>query len=346
MRRFLASIASATVLLPSLAGAIAAPFSVNVNGQVTTFNDVPSDAWYTEYLEVAVTAGIVGGYTDAQGNPRNLYGPADNVTVAQAMKIAIESAGYPVEEYPKSEVYGDHWASTYMEIGAQNGFVSAEGDVQQIDRPATRAEVALIITDAFKVESGSMEDENYTDVSDDTAFSFAIAGLTRDGVVSGDVKADGELAYTYRPGAPINRAETVKMAMAAWAEYGDRGEESFPKESGSMHMSSSSGTMSSSGSHGDGTMHSSSSGMQQAAVVTYTESGFSPSTITVKAGESITFRNESNSVMWVKSETQGGFDAGAGVAKGGVYTFKFSQAGTWTFTNNTHMQHQGTIVVE
>jgi plastocyanin len=362
MRRFTASIASAAMLLPSLAGAIAAPFSVNIDGQVTTFTDVPSDAWYTEYLEVAVTAGIVGGYVDPRGNPRNLFGPADNVTYAQAMKIAVEAAGYPVDEYPASGMYPGHWAATYMEVAAQNAFLSAEGDAQPIDRPATRAEVALIMADAFQVEPGTMEDEHYTDVSDDTAFAAHIAALTRDGVVSGDVRADGELANTYRPGAPINRAETVKMAMAAWAEYGDRGVESFPREQSATTSSSSSRSSqgavqqsSSSSSRDDGMNHTSSSSQSGTAggsssagvtVVTYTEAGFSPSTITIKAGDTITFKNESNAVMWVKSDTQGGFDAGSGVAKGGLFTFKFTQAGTWTFANNSHMQHTGTIVVE
>ncbi len=365
MRRLLAITTSSFVLLPTLAAAIAAPLAVTVDGQSIVFQDVPSDAWYAADLEVAVLAGVVSGYKNTEGEFTGYYGPADNVTYAQAMKIAVEAAGYPVEEYAKSEMYPDHWASKYMQIGTEHKFVSTEGDAQPIDRPATRAEVALIIADAFDVEKGSMEDEHYTDVSDDTAHAYAIAGLTRDGVISGDKKANGELKYTFRPGSPVNRAETVKMAMTAWSEYGDRGEKLHPQEPGIHSTSSSAGAAMeshsssssakndnhSSSTSGATSTSSSSSAISEPHVVTYTDAGFSPSNTIIKSGESVTFRNESNAAMWVKSDAQqandySGFDAGVSVAKGGMYTFKFTKTGSWSFYNKVSSQNMGTVTVQ
>ena len=87
----------------------------------------------------------------------------------------------------------------------------------------------------------------------------------------------------------------------------------------------------------------------EARVITYTDAGFSPSAITIKSGESITFRNESNAAMWVKSDVEagsGGFDAGVSVNKGGMYTFKFTNSGTWSFYNSVTPANKGSVTVQ
>ena len=95
-------------------------------------------------------------------------------------------------------------------------------------------------------------------------------------------------------------------------------------------------------------------------LVTYTDSGFSPNTLTIKKGETVTFKNQSSQSMWVASAvhpthrgypTIGGcigstFDACAGVQPGGSWSFKFDIAGAWKYHNHLSPGNTGTIVVE
>lgn len=95
-------------------------------------------------------------------------------------------------------------------------------------------------------------------------------------------------------------------------------------------------------------------------IVTYTDAGFSPTILRVKAGETVTFKNQSSNSMWTASAvhpthrgypTTGGcigstFDACQGVQPGGLWSFKFNTAGTWKYHNHLSPGDTGTIVVE
>jgi len=86
--------------------------------------------------------------------------------------------------------------------------------------------------------------------------------------------------------------------------------------------------------------------------VEYTDSGFTPKTITIKAGQSVRFLNTSNKLMWVSSDPHPthtdypGFDQLTAVAKGKDYLFVFTQAGTWGYHNHLGASHAGTVVVQ
>lgn len=95
-------------------------------------------------------------------------------------------------------------------------------------------------------------------------------------------------------------------------------------------------------------------------VVTYTHAGYSPNTITIKAGETVNFKNNSSQSMWTASgvhpthrlyPTTGGcigstFDACKGVQPGNSWSFKFDIAGTWKYHNHLSPGDTGTIVVK
>ncbi|MEK7501116.1 MAG: cupredoxin domain-containing protein [Patescibacteria group bacterium] len=88
------------------------------------------------------------------------------------------------------------------------------------------------------------------------------------------------------------------------------------------------------------------------AVVTYTDSGYSPAEVRVKAGTKVIFENQSADLMWPASAVHPthlelpGFDALSGVATGQSYAFTFSQAGTWRYHNHLRPTHSGTVIVE
>ncbi|HEY4520741.1 MAG TPA: hypothetical protein VJJ72_03010 [Candidatus Paceibacterota bacterium] len=95
-------------------------------------------------------------------------------------------------------------------------------------------------------------------------------------------------------------------------------------------------------------------------VVTYTDAGFSPSTVTIKAGEAVTFRNNSTKLMWVASGphpahslypvkggcTDSAFDQCVGGAVNQSWSFTFSAKGTWPYHNHLSSSHTGKVVVQ
>ncbi len=106
-----------------------------------------------------------------------------------------------------------------------------------------------------------------------------------------------------------------------------------------------------------------------AAPATYTveitSSGFSPKTVTIKAGEEVTFTNTDSASHWVASnvhpthttypgsdirkcetEPKNIFDACHGLQQGEEFSFTFSKKGRWPYHNHLHPSMSGTVVVE
>jgi len=106
--------------------------------------------------------------------------------------------------------------------------------------------------------------------------------------------------------------------------------------------------------------------MVVAQMVTYTNSGYLPSELTIKAGETVTFENKSSVNMWTASgmhpthtlysgtslsahcpdPTNVAFDACAGTPPGDSWSFTFEKAGTWGYHDHLHPTLFGKIVVE
>lgn len=91
---------------------------------------------------------------------------------------------------------------------------------------------------------------------------------------------------------------------------------------------------------------------QPGMVISMTDTGFFPSTVTVKAGTKVSFVNDGQALHWPASDPHptheglAGFDAGAGVATGGVYEYMFDKAGEWGFHDHLDTNQTGKIVVE
>jgi plastocyanin len=377
---------SLPVFLSVLVGVPLLLSSITASGQ--TFIDVPSGVWFSSYVAAAVELGIVSGYTDQYGNSTGRFGPQNTVTIAEALKIALESAGY---DKNMGVGYG-HWAAQYLSIAVGEHFAVTQNGQINLDRPASRAEVASLIRDAFHVPltNGS---SSFSDVSYGEAYAQSIITLYNDGIISGDTDSSGGQTGRFRPRDSINRAETVKIAINAHDKYGE------PGSSGGdgwwwYSSSSSSRRSSSSSSYGfcepwqcgtapgmpnylcqDGSTggpvcqrfsngacgwvikscpRSSSSSSSHSAVtfdVRYTNQGFEPSVISIRAGDIVRFKNESGIGMWVASNPHpthtdyAELDAHGATASGATFSFTFSRIGTWGYHNHLKQSSQAVVIV-
>lgn len=86
--------------------------------------------------------------------------------------------------------------------------------------------------------------------------------------------------------------------------------------------------------------------------VSYTNSGFSPETIRVEEGATVTWTNKSDGPMYVASSVHPthnelpGFEQQGGVGSGEEYQFQFDQAGEWDYHNHLEPSHKATVIVE
>lgn len=102
--------------------------------------------------------------------------------------------------------------------------------------------------------------------------------------------------------------------------------------------------------------------------VTYTDQGFSPTTLSVNVGDTVRFSNQSTGEMWVGADehpthteydgtskddhcaegaaTGGAFDQCGRSGPGSTYNFTFTKAGTFDYHNHARSSDGGTVVVE
>ncbi len=84
--------------------------------------------------------------------------------------------------------------------------------------------------------------------------------------------------------------------------------------------------------------------------VTLGRGAFTPDEVTVEAGQSILFVNESGAPAIVASDPHpthtdlGGFESGT-LESGASYLFVFNERGSWGFHNHLNPSHTGTVIV-
>ena len=100
----------------------------------------------------------------------------------------------------------------------------------------------------------------------------------------------------------------------------------------------------------------------QPVTVTYDGTTFSPSSVNVHVGDTVTFTNTVSAPMWVASDPHPAHSGYSGTTKdqhcpdatgtafdqctvGITYTFTFAKVGTWGYHNHTNRSAVGTVVV-
>lgn len=101
-------------------------------------------------------------------------------------------------------------------------------------------------------------------------------------------------------------------------------------------------------------------------IIRYTDSGYTPASLTVEKGAEVTFRNESSRETWPASAMHpthrvypgsdinkcgtpaaaGIFDACRGLKPGESWSFRFDLSGTWNYHDHLNPRHFASITVE
>lgn len=164
-----------------------------------SFSDVvktPATEWYyTAVMELA-EKDIIGGFDDGT------FKPDGEVTYAQALKLIMLAAGYPVPTQT-----GKHWASGYLTVAQAGGLVSTSLKESSLDRKIDRNTIAQIAAKALNLPTSSLTISPFSDVTVGSTYAPYIFSLYDAGIVQGDATSGTARYYG------INSIRRSEMAV-------------------------------------------------------------------------------------------------------------------------------------
>ncbi len=199
-----ASNASLTSSAQSMTSSAPAEHEQIVAQDSVVFLDVWEDDWFGFYVKTLLDLQIFEGYKDTKGKPLGKYGPADSITMGQLAKVGDLLSGQTV-----TPVIGNEWEEPYI-TAAKAARLSVFLSAIDPKAPARRGMVIQTILEALGIPMTGTVTSMYSDVPANSPYAAAIATATELGIVSGDAGRT-----TFRPNAPINRAEVAKMVVLA-----------------------------------------------------------------------------------------------------------------------------------
>ena len=115
----------------------------------TSFYDVPSGQWYTDWVSQAAQRGLMTGYKDSAGSYTGYFGPDDSVTRAQVATVLWRIAGQPSTTTAALPDARGHWAETAIAWCQEQGIITGytDGEYKGTFRPdasVTREEFAAM----------------------------------------------------------------------------------------------------------------------------------------------------------------------------------------------------------
>ena len=184
-------------------------FYINVTmpDNVLPFFDVPENMWYHEYVKTAYADGLVNG--KAPG----FYYPEDNMTVAEAVKIAacMHQLHNEYEVTLTNAPAPTPWYASYMYYALQNNIIDADlSDVA--DTMITRKDFVYILYAALPKSEydaiNNVADDAIPDVkiSSDTKYAPRIYTFYRAGILTGS-----DTIGTFNPESNIKRNEVAAV---------------------------------------------------------------------------------------------------------------------------------------
>ncbi len=207
--------------------------TVTVDGDELAFDDVPQEAWFAPYVFNVARKGVLAGYKNSRGELTGIFGPGNNVTIAELAKIAHRVAGIDETEIKDSSLNpwaGDEWYSPFLASAEQRGWTIFTDATVDPSRDATRGEVLVTLLQVLDVPMNWQKGDAFKDVNERTPFAAAIETAAEFEIVSGTQTATGEDTGLFGPTSAINRAEIAKMV--------DKAIETFLTDEGSSSKSS------------------------------------------------------------------------------------------------------------
>ena len=167
------------------------------------FTDVKESDWFYSDVESAVELGLING----KGN--NTYCPNDNLTYAEAVKLAACMH----QKYTRGKVTlenGSPWYKTYFDYCVDKKIITDDYESFPFNEKATRAGYMMIFANALPKKAlgaqNTVPDNSIPDIDMSVEYAEAVYKLYRAGIVAG---SDAE--HNCEPDSNIKRSEVAAI---------------------------------------------------------------------------------------------------------------------------------------
>lgn len=201
MKKFTALLVVLVMLVPL--------FAVNSSSSELAFTDVPTSAWYYNDVKNAVGMGLINGKTPTT------YCPDNNLTYAEAFKLAACMNQLALNGAVTLKNGEDMWYSTYIEYCTKNGILSfadmmllgEEFDPNvKISRSGYMSIFANALPDEMLPAINYVPDEAIPDVNMSANYSAGVYKLYRAGILQGS-----DEQHNCKPYDSIKRSEVAAI---------------------------------------------------------------------------------------------------------------------------------------
>lgn len=174
--------------------------SVNGFAAGKQFTDVKTSDWFYNDVKTAVELGLVNGRSETT------YAPSDNLTYAEAIKLAACMNQLYTKGLINIKV-GNPWYSTYVEYCQKNNIIKKDYNYSE---NATRAGYMEIFANALPGDGlkaiNSVADNSIPDVPSAKSYAAGVYKLYRAGILQGV-----DAAHNCNPNHNITRAEVAAI---------------------------------------------------------------------------------------------------------------------------------------
>ncbi|MDI7744308.1 S-layer homology domain-containing protein, partial [Lysinibacillus fusiformis] len=194
---------AATVSSVVTAGAVApiVPYAMAKENQ-PQFSDVAEKDYFHKAVSSLAGRGIIKGYE------KGLFKPYQAVTRAEAAKMIAMTLNLNTDKVKDpgfKDISKNSWAYGSIAALANQGIIVGYGSQFKPNDPLTRAQLAKILTLAFKLQASPLKDKRFTDVQPADWYANYVQPLIEKGITNGTT------ATTFSPGQTVTRGQIASF---------------------------------------------------------------------------------------------------------------------------------------
>lgn len=169
--------------------------------------------WAEDYITELYCRGVVNGLSN------HVFGPSNNATRAEFLKMALLNAGYDVDDASGesfTDVSSGDWFYEYVSFGVDEDIIEGYNDgTFRPNATINRAEALVITMRIAGVDEYDVDNDwdEFDDVSSNAWYAYAVETAADEGIVEGYSNGD------FKPGNNITRAEVAAISVRTYDEY-------------------------------------------------------------------------------------------------------------------------------
>lgn len=199
------------------------------------FKDVATDSYSYDAIKWGKRKGLISGYTGDDGKPNGYFGPNDNVTEAQFVKMVANYLGLKDTDgnLVKNDNHGAHWSDTHYDAMAKhgvplNGYFDNAIRSQPMKRGSVAQALGYLLGDSvdltksinFLLENGITTGQNpQFEGNDLSKFFGSTNNLTRGQVITFLYRMDNKNLNNISSIADMNASDTINLNAKAKEGY-------------------------------------------------------------------------------------------------------------------------------